>query len=372
MKHISEAPLKPRQKMEVLQNHLIPKFVHTLVLGRTAKVVVDAMDRSIRSAVVKWLRLPSDTPIAGLHAPIRLGGLGVPCLRDRVQLGKLSRFKGLQGASDDRVKAVVGSEFVKYWLGKTWLRQVTRRGIAVKYQYELAEKFDTKGLQGIEKVPAVNRWLFQQVKDEKGYEYPELCKARLGVYPTAVRQSRGGRVVNTACRCQTGKTANAQHIIQGCPLTHGVRVKRHDNIVGFLASTLKGEGVKVHKELRLHTEDGLRKPDIVVVSAGGIKVIDVQVVADAAVADLEFCHRQKVAKYNVDAVKSKLKEQFGDLSVSFYAVTLNWRGVFSAESAKRCRMAGILTGSRIGAISYMCLRDTTKIMLTYDRSTHTR
>lgn len=51
------------------------------------------MDRLVRSAVRKWLRLPSDTPIAYFHAAIDNFGLGIPCLSTTIPLLRKERLE---------------------------------------------------------------------------------------------------------------------------------------------------------------------------------------------------------------------------------------------------------------------------------------
>lgn len=47
---------------------------------KTTATGLKKMDVQIRNSVRGWLHQPHDVPIAYLHAPVRSGGLGVPCL----------------------------------------------------------------------------------------------------------------------------------------------------------------------------------------------------------------------------------------------------------------------------------------------------
>src|SRR6218665_1368446 len=71
----------------------------------TAKSL-EALDRQVRVAVRKWLRLPHDTHTALFHANAGDGGLEVPRLRYLIPLMKAYRMAKLE-ESDDSVTQVV-------------------------------------------------------------------------------------------------------------------------------------------------------------------------------------------------------------------------------------------------------------------------
>ena len=57
LRRISEAPLKPRQRLLLLGSHTIPKLLHELTLGFAPRNNLTTMDRYIRAYVRKWLQL---------------------------------------------------------------------------------------------------------------------------------------------------------------------------------------------------------------------------------------------------------------------------------------------------------------------------
>ena len=65
----------------ILRTHLIPSLVLHLSFEKISLKSLNAADVAIRKATRRWLKLPKDTPNAFLHAPVRLGGLGIFQLR---------------------------------------------------------------------------------------------------------------------------------------------------------------------------------------------------------------------------------------------------------------------------------------------------
>ena len=62
LERLSKTLLHPQQRLYALQVHLLPSFVHTLVLGEISQQLLEKMDKIVRKTVWKWLHLPGDTP----------------------------------------------------------------------------------------------------------------------------------------------------------------------------------------------------------------------------------------------------------------------------------------------------------------------
>ena len=62
--NLSSAPLKPQQRMYCLNHHLISAFYRQLTLAPCTDKYLGWIDKSIRSAIRSWLKLPKDTPTA--------------------------------------------------------------------------------------------------------------------------------------------------------------------------------------------------------------------------------------------------------------------------------------------------------------------
>lgn len=48
---LSQAPLKPHQRLKILKSYLVPKFTHELVLGHAHRNMLVRLDRLVRSAL---------------------------------------------------------------------------------------------------------------------------------------------------------------------------------------------------------------------------------------------------------------------------------------------------------------------------------
>lgn len=70
LKEITEAPLKPFQRMDIVRTFAIPRLTHKLVLGCAHRNTLAKMDRMVRKATRAWLRLPKDTPLGFLHSTV--------------------------------------------------------------------------------------------------------------------------------------------------------------------------------------------------------------------------------------------------------------------------------------------------------------
>lgn len=70
LQELKEGPLEPFQRLELLRDFAIPRLIHELVLGGAHRNTLASLDRMTRAAVKGWLRLPGNTPLGFLQAPI--------------------------------------------------------------------------------------------------------------------------------------------------------------------------------------------------------------------------------------------------------------------------------------------------------------
>ena len=80
LSNITQAPLKPHQRMVILCKFLIPRFLHELVLAPVGDGWLRWLDTTLRANVRQWLKLPNDTPVAFFYVRVADGGLAVPSL----------------------------------------------------------------------------------------------------------------------------------------------------------------------------------------------------------------------------------------------------------------------------------------------------
>ena len=124
----------------------------------------------------------------------------------------------------------------------------------------------------------------------------------------------------------------------------------------------------MQEEPRIPTEAGLRKPDIVAVKNGHIRVIDAQVVADNSV--LDEAHQRKSNYYNTNEIKDFLAREHNiqDPAFSTTSATLNWRGAWSPRSLQDMQTIGLSTRDA-SIIGLRCLEYTHWIYTSFKKGT---
>lgn len=78
---LKSALLKPQQKLFLLQNILLHKYYHLLVLGKIYAGQLQKIDLKVRRFIPEVLHIPQDAPTSAFHTSVKYGGLCLPCLR---------------------------------------------------------------------------------------------------------------------------------------------------------------------------------------------------------------------------------------------------------------------------------------------------
>ncbi|CAB0044068.1 unnamed protein product [Trichogramma brassicae] len=341
--NIASASLKPKQRLKILRCFLVPRFYPQLVLSRCHLQTLKSLDRQVRDAVRKWLRLPKDVPIGYFHARCKDGGLGIPSFRTAIPALIHTRLSDMAESSCAAVRGVFCHRSVQAsirWAetalsfhGRSLIDQETRS----KYWASLLHQAnDGKELSECARVRASHSWVDRNSAALSGRDYVQFHHLRVNALPTRIRTSRGRRGVGgppIECRAGCGTTETAAHVIQGCHRTHGGRVLRHDAICRIAVSGLRQVGWSVRQEPHFHTREGLRKPDIVAVKDRVVRVIDAQVIS--ASSSLDDSHRRKCTKYDTLDLRHQVASEYGveTDNIRFSSITISWRGIWSAASA---------------------------------------
>ena len=195
------------------------------------------------------------------------------------------------------------SEQVEAWKDK-WHSRVDGGGIR---QHSGSRQFDL--------------WLTDPSFKIKGFEFVMAVKTRLGVPWTPSRASRGRHGVNPSQRicARDRQVASLNHISQYCEMTHGLRVDRHDAIVGMVHQSLGRRGWRTLKEPRITVGNSYLKPDLVALSKDNkrIVVLDPQICSANSSLKLQHANDLKVAKYNIEEVKSATTRRLGVVEAAF-------------------------------------------------------
>ena len=103
---LSQAPLKPQQRLYLLSTYLHPKLYHQLILAYVSKSILKWIDNSVRAAVRQWLRLPVDTPRAYFHASAADGGLQIPLMVCKIPIIRKVRYEKLLLSQDPAIQSL--------------------------------------------------------------------------------------------------------------------------------------------------------------------------------------------------------------------------------------------------------------------------
>jgi len=333
LSRISASPLKPHQKLYVLNTGFLPRFYHPLILGKIKPALLESLDVEVRAWVRKVMRLPHDCPNAFLHSSFRDGGLGVPSLRilcPGVRSARLSRARAVWCPDDPQDDVAVDT------------RLQSSSGRRLFHATRLGETITGSFLAHCGAVGASSGFLLPYTTQLSGREYVSITRLRAGALPCRERLLRGRAAPAHArcCRGCGGSSETLYHIVQVCSVSHGGRVLRHDSLVGFLAKTFRIYGFNVLAEQNLNVGTRVYRPDLIVFSRRHLIILDVQIVRGSF--DFDERHREKVAKYSSPAIRQAVASLVGlptDL-VRVSAVTLSWLGIWHRGSWGMLRSLG--------------------------------
>lgn len=345
---LTHAPLKPQQRLLMLRQFVVPRLLHRLTLGRLSRGLLRTMDINSRAALRRWLKLPLDCPVAFYHADVNSGGLGVPALQLMVPRLKLGRLQRLETSTFPACVAAARTPSVVEEV--RWARlAVTRSGELLDspalckgfWARQLHSSVDGRALADAGDVPEAHSWVSDGSGLLRGSDFIQAVKVRINAVPTRARCSRGRDAADRSCRAGCGMVETLGHVTQRCGATHGLRVRRHNNIMDYLAASLQRKGWTVRVEGLLHTSEGRRKPDLVATREDQVAVIDVQVVG--CIPSLNRAHWEKADYYNTDEIAALLQGSAPGRP-HFTSATVSFRGVWSGDSASDLQDLGITKG----------------------------
>lgn len=346
LQRLTEAPLKPQQRLRLLKLIVIPRFQCRLIDSRTTAAGLKKIDVQIRRSVKQWLKLPHDVPNAYLHAPVKAGGLGVACFQFWIPLLRLRKLERLGNSNDERVKEALGTEVYSAIIRRCrqTLRFMGSENPSVRdydrfWKEELRSKVDGKDLEGAEVHTSSTSWVSWNSDRISGEDYVHYHQLRANCLPTRVRTARGRPEKQVLCRAGCHSTETSQHVIQMCDRTHDVVVMRHDRVVGKLGDEFRRKKYRVEREKHLRIGNVLRKPDLLIMKGGLLHVVDAQV---RRCRTLEKDHKDKVEYYqNEPGLTDLLKRTYRVSEVRYHSCTLSYKGIWSKSSVGGLKELGV-------------------------------
>ena len=342
---LSKSHLKPQQRMYAIRTFLLPATYHVLCLGDRKTMYLKALDKLVRRYVRQFLHLPHDTPTSYFYAPHGDGGLGVPSVYANVVRLRQERIQKMTALEDPVIDAVLGTEYMRKEAADS-RRLVTICGKTVWKKSDIGEVFrealyssvDGAGLKHHYESGYGSSWVIDPRSVLGGKEYVSAVQVRGSLLSTESRKVRG-RTGSKRCKTCADRVGNLQHLLQVCPRSHGLRVRRHDALCAGLGRLLERKGFSLWQEPRIPFRNSFLKPDIVAIRSGLGLVLDPIVCADNC--EFAWVEEQKVAKYQNDAVRSfvereaKLSSQLpgaGAFGYQVRGIAVDWRGCWSPDS----------------------------------------
>ncbi|GCC24264.1 hypothetical protein chiPu_0002664 [Chiloscyllium punctatum] len=102
---IQAASLRPRQRLEILKIHVIPRLYFHLILTEALQATLIKLDQIIRNTTKEFLRLPPHTADGVLYTSNRNGGLGIPKLNVQIPSAIVHKCEALDMSSDVVIRA---------------------------------------------------------------------------------------------------------------------------------------------------------------------------------------------------------------------------------------------------------------------------
>ena len=354
MSNLRKAPLKPQQKVWILQNVVVGKLRYQLALCNVRKGILKRVDRILRAALRDTLKLPKDVPTSLLHAPTGNGGLALASMVSAIPIAKVAQLRSFAASEDPALLWLVAN--TSYLPGQAVIQQPpdgrpaqslrTMKSNAKRDIVETARaSIAGKGLEEANGRNCPSGWITSGNPVNKGYQYVGAIKTRMGAIPSKARVlqgQRGDRNCKFACRL----SETNDHVLQQCVRTYQPRNVRHDRILDLVVQACEEAGFLVAREPLIEAEEN-RRPDIVLVKeeTRTIWVLDAQIVSSAPGRQLEedlargppgnrrsyldSCDRRKIDKYNTPALIEAVRRDFLNEEVNFGSVTVNNRGVIA-------------------------------------------
>ena len=307
--NITSTPLKPQQRLFILNTNLIPALYHQLVLTATSKKYLKWLDRSIRAAVRSWLKLPHDTPKAYFHAKIFDGGLGIVTLELQVPLMKIKRIDRLWASNDLVIRSMLSTDGAESLLARQRepgrhekLRITSKESLWAALADDLHSSVDGRGLRESNLVPNQYQWVADGSGLLTGANYIGAVTVRGNLLSSAARAARGCPLTSILCGA-CGPPGSLGHILQVCPRTHSSCVARHDKLVTLVQTATGKAGWYCIREPAIRTCAGLHRPDLIFHHhQRSTYVLDVTIIADNVV--LHDVHERKIQYYDVPDIKT--------------------------------------------------------------------
>lgn len=382
LESLKKAPLKPQQKVVMLRAYLIPRFIFAFTHTECYPKLMGQQDRLVRRWLKEILRLPASLCSEFFYLPLKEGGLGIGKFYDIIGIAKVRLYGTFYRANDECLRFLVetqGSAMHSRWCNAM---KLSSRPSAVDIKVRnvlsldqsrarLSETVHGLGSKVFRASPITNQWLCGQTRIMKGNTYIRAIKMRTNTTPTRVSTSRGRGSVKTCRRCGLADET-LSHILQTCPLTQGMRCKRHNNVCRKVAEKLRSKGFQVFSEQGMPSP-GLRtnisRPDLIAVRGDSALVLDVTCVFESELGCLQRAYHQKVDRYK--PLAETIKQKYTVREVTFHGLCIGSRGAYDPGHLAIWHTMGF-TGVELGMLAVGVIEDSLRTIALFNNANRLR
>lgn len=328
LRRIERGPLKPHQKLLLLKYYLCPRYNYILQNPDISLKTLRNADRLLRASVKKILHLPAQTPNAALYCPIKQGGLGITSFQHRIPGILLSRIRKIQRVQDPQLHTAIGTEYYQHLCTRLsrWLQECgeSARSVAGYWAARLEASTSGGGLWQVSGNPSSSGWLETPPVFWSGQDFVKAVLLRFNLLPT-----HGGvhnRSGQTRCRAGCARRETVCHVLQGCPVTHYNRIRRHDRVASLLHKYATNSGWTAEAEPRVRDANGvLYKPDLLLRKDRTIVIAEVGIHWEGPDL-LQAAYNAKLRSYSGEGFTTALRQRYPAEDITVLPFIVGARG----------------------------------------------
>jgi hypothetical protein len=335
-------------------------------------------DRLIRRWLKHTLRLPPSVSSDFFYLPIKEGGLGIGKLYDIIGAAKVRLHAMFSKSGDTCLQFLVetqGSAMHARWCQAMKLSYrpsaadiASRKNLVID---ECRERFSNTvhggGSEVFRASPMTNQWLTGYTRLLKGNTYIRSIQMRTNTIPTRVSTSRGRDSIKTCRRCGLADETLI-HILQTCPITHGMRCQRHNNVCRKVAEKLRSKGFQVFSEQGIPSpglQTNISRPDLIAKRDDEILVLDVTCVYETSKHSLQDAYRRKVDRYK--PLAETIKQLYQVQNVAFHGLCIGSRGAYDPKHLSTWHSLGF-SGRELGLLAVGVMEDSLRTITLFNNA----
>ncbi|CAF4523073.1 unnamed protein product [Rotaria sp. Silwood2] len=375
---LKKAPLKPQQKVLMLRMYLIPRFIFSFINTECYPKLIGQQDRLIRRWLKEILRLPQSVCTEFFYQPIKDGGLGVGKLYDTIGIAKVRLHGSFTRAGDECLRFLVetqGSSMHARWCHAMKLStrpsavDINARSVLAidESRVRLSETVHGSGSEIFRNSPITNQWLSGHTRIMKGSTFIRAIQMRTNTTPTLVSTTRG-RDVNKTCRRCGLADETLIHILQTCPITQGMRCRRHNNVCRKVSDKLRSKGFQVFQEQGIPSpqlQTNISRPDLIATRGEQALVLDVTCVFESNNNSFQDAYRRKVDRYKCLAETIKVKYKVND--VTFHGLCIGSRGAYDPRHLSIWHSIGF-SGAELAILAIGVIEDSLRTITLFNNA----